>query len=445
MGLKRGLTINRSKFMKMITAGLLLFSAGAGFQGNQVSAKASEAVYLLDDIRQMEGSYALDGNGILWELNVKTYTAAAVMDHVKDFSGNGSLIKADGSVWTKNGPAYHQEEGLPASKDVEGNYVIDTLGDVWSVTEKKKMPALKNIVKLDDGEYDAALDKDGNVWVWGNDPHAWKTDNPNETFGPALFFKNIRHLQGGIAIDHDWKVINIWREIYIGYASPGNVIGTNIDLSPFSKRIKDVFVHSVSDVTSHSYVLMTDGTVWTWGEDETGGLKPIKGLSGVIAITGTGTGGTALYNNGYVSSWLGSPKITDKDKQAKEYSVTPQRITASIGVRVNGEIKVLPSQPQMINNRVYIPVRGLFESLGGTVGYANDIVKISYNNHQTELKVWSTEAQIDGKKVMLDAPAQIVNGRTMVPVRFVGQSLGADVKWDAANRFVELTFAEPKA
>lgn len=58
------------------------------------------------------------------------------------------------------------------------------------------------------------------------------------------------------------------------------------------------------------------------------------------------------------------------------------------------------------------------------------------------MKVWSTEAVIDGKKVTLDAPAQIINGKTMVPLRFIGQSLGAILKWDTVNRIVELSFAE---
>lgn len=46
---------------------------------------------------------------------------------------------------------------------------------------------------------------------------------------------------------------------------------------------------------------------------------------------------------------------------------------------------------------------------------------------------------VDGKKVETDAPCFIENNRTLVPVRFIGESLGYDVKWDAAARRVAIT------
>jgi hypothetical protein len=45
---------------------------------------------------------------------------------------------------------------------------------------------------------------------------------------------------------------------------------------------------------------------------------------------------------------------------------------------------------------------------------------------------------VNGKQVYSDVPPQIINGRTMVPVRFVAESLGADVKWDGENNAVEI-------
>jgi len=46
---------------------------------------------------------------------------------------------------------------------------------------------------------------------------------------------------------------------------------------------------------------------------------------------------------------------------------------------------------------------------------------------------------VNGKEVKTDVPPQIINGRTMVPVRFVAEALGADVEWDDANRAVVVT------
>ena len=63
----------------------------------------------------------------------------------------------------------------------------------------------------------------------------------------------------------------------------------------------------------------------------------------------------------------------------------------------------------------------LFYSLG--VAVANSPIKIF----------------VDGKEIKSDVPAQLVNGRTMIPLRVVGEALGAEVSWDAANKAVIIT------
>lgn len=46
---------------------------------------------------------------------------------------------------------------------------------------------------------------------------------------------------------------------------------------------------------------------------------------------------------------------------------------------------------------------------------------------------------INGKEIVCDVPPQIINGRTMVPARYVAEGLGAAVTWDAANNAVLIT------
>jgi hypothetical protein len=49
---------------------------------------------------------------------------------------------------------------------------------------------------------------------------------------------------------------------------------------------------------------------------------------------------------------------------------------------------------------------------------------------------------VNGQEVVGDIPAQIINGRTMVPIRLVAEALDADVRWDEVNRQVVITTAE---
>ena len=54
------------------------------------------------------------------------------------------------------------------------------------------------------------------------------------------------------------------------------------------------------------------------------------------------------------------------------------------------------------------------------------------------LKVDSPTAWVDGEYVQLDVPPKIVDGRTLLPIRFIGERMGYIVNWQAANRLVEI-------
>ncbi|MDD3322167.1 MAG: copper amine oxidase N-terminal domain-containing protein [Paludibacter sp.] len=54
--------------------------------------------------------------------------------------------------------------------------------------------------------------------------------------------------------------------------------------------------------------------------------------------------------------------------------------------------------------------------------------RLQKNQHQT------MEAKVNDKVMMLDVPATIIDGRTVVPVRFVAEATGADVEWDGSTR-----------
>jgi hypothetical protein len=54
------------------------------------------------------------------------------------------------------------------------------------------------------------------------------------------------------------------------------------------------------------------------------------------------------------------------------------------------------------------------------------------------LVVGSNIAKVDGENIKLDVPAQIVNGRTMVPLRFIADAFGAQTKWDAQTKTIDI-------
>jgi tetratricopeptide (TPR) repeat protein len=110
-----------------------------------------------------------------------------------------------------------------------------------------------------------------------------------------------------------------------------------------------------------------------------------------------------------------------------------------IKVFVKGRKPTFDAAPFIENGRTMVPVRAIAEALGLKVDYQNGVVTITNpaNGKELVLYLGRAEAEVDGRKVVLDAPARVVPpGRTVVPLRFVSESMGADVKWFRTGQVV---------
>lgn len=96
--------------------------------------------------------------------------------------------------------------------------------------------------------------------------------------------------------------------------------------------------------------------------------------------------------------------------------------------------------PVIINNRTLVPIRVISENLGAKVEWdgTERKVLIQTTSKTIVLKIDYKKALINGKEVNLDVPPTILKNRTMVPLRFISEALGADVSWDGENRRVDI-------
>ncbi|NLC62966.1 MAG: copper amine oxidase, partial [Thermoanaerobacterales bacterium] len=136
----------------------------------------------------------------------------------------------------------------------------------------------------------------------------------------------------------------------------------------------------------------------------------------------------------------GSANITVKTKLAEaSFNIDITDVT----VIVNGKEVVFPDQQPYINknNRTMVPVRFVSESLGANVGLNNTTktVTITKDAKNIMLTIGSNTAVVDGKAVNFDTKAEFKNDRNMVPLRFISEVLGADVSWDPDTRTVNIT------
>ena len=96
------------------------------------------------------------------------------------------------------------------------------------------------------------------------------------------------------------------------------------------------------------------------------------------------------------------------------------------------------------DGRTMIPMRAIFEALGASVTWDNDAKCATSVKGETEVRIAIGEKAIykNGEKTELDTAAQLVNERTMVPVRAVAEAFGAKVDWNNETRSVIITKGE---
>ncbi|HBZ83539.1 copper amine oxidase N-terminal domain-containing protein [Brevibacillus sp. FSL K6-0770] len=121
------------------------------------------------------------------------------------------------------------------------------------------------------------------------------------------------------------------------------------------------------------------------------------------------------------------------------FSAAAAPAQAAIKVEYNKKEIVFPDQKPVIrDSRTLVPIRPIAESLGFKVDWNEKTrtVTIDKGNDNIRLVVTQKIAKKNGQTINLDVPAQIVNQRTVVPVRFIAEALSYKVDWDPASQTV---------
>lgn len=111
----------------------------------------------------------------------------------------------------------------------------------------------------------------------------------------------------------------------------------------------------------------------------------------------------------------------------------------NVTVIVNGQTMSFDQPPIIQAGRVFVPLRAIFEQLGASVVYSNGQINATARGRTVSLTIGSTQATVNGRSTTLDVAPFIVGSRTLVPLRFVSESLGATVNWNDSNSTVTIT------
>jgi N-acetylmuramoyl-L-alanine amidase len=125
----------------------------------------------------------------------------------------------------------------------------------------------------------------------------------------------------------------------------------------------------------------------------------------------------------------GSPAAAAKDPQ----------------IVINEQVIQTDVPPMIINSRILVPIRVVSENLGAEVTWQDSTrtVHIRHEGKEIILQENNNSALAGFRAVNLEAPARLVNGRVMVPLRFVAEVLGAGVEWVPDTRSVVISTDGP--
>ena len=112
-----------------------------------------------------------------------------------------------------------------------------------------------------------------------------------------------------------------------------------------------------------------------------------------------------------------------------------------VKVLIDGEAVVFTNgQPQSVAGRTLVPYRAIIEALGGSAEWSKELRKITARKDNTviELTIDEKIGKKNGAEIQMDVAPVIRNGSTLVPLRFVAESLDAKVNFDKGANTISI-------
>lgn len=379
------------------------------------------------------GSYHIDSDRKLWGSN-----------YWKDSNIRQWLNSSEVKIkWVQNAPtkknlkdgynAYAEEKGFLA----DGNFTVE---------ERKSIKAVKRHVFLP--EIDRKKAEDGSEYYLYDGHMEDILQNYDKayyhTVTDRVFFLNTRELKEYL-YDRGWE--------YRAYPTEKVVLNSNFkDFTLSTFQFWWNWLDTPDTKTSHSvrYVNSVGYVVDVTAVNGNGGVRPALYLDLQSVSFEFGSGSES------------DPYVVARGVVEDQQKSDPANSDSPIRVLINGKLSVSDVAPLIVNGRVLVPFRAIFEALGAMVEWNGEdliamggkgktyvclspdnpsavILTIKPDFHE-EVTFESLDRAVESNSfITLDVPPTSKNGRIMVPARFIAESLGAQVEWDGKNRTVRIT------
>ncbi len=124
-------------------------------------------------------------------------------------------------------------------------------------------------------------------------------------------------------------------------------------------------------------------------------------------------------------------------------AVSAQERPEPIALIVNGEEVECDVPPQIVEDRTLVPLRAAFEALDAQIILWDESTSTVHaqapDGDVISLQIGSNKLFMANEVYEMDVPAKIINDRTMVPIRAIAECLGCEVEWIPETREVKIT------
>jgi hypothetical protein len=121
---------------------------------------------------------------------------------------------------------------------------------------------------------------------------------------------------------------------------------------------------------------------------------------------------------------------------------------SGINVELNGTLIQFDVPPMVVDGRTLVPMRAIFQALRYNTSWFEEqqVITAVRGSHRIHMQIGETQMMVNNNAIELEVAPQIIEGRTLVPLRAIAEAVGAHIHWDADTRTVEInTSLQPAA
>lgn len=147
---------------------------------------------------------------------------------------------------------------------------------------------------------------------------------------------------------------------------------------------------------------------------------------------------------GVLCAWVPAGIAAEDNNEVQGFENIDYEKSTDIRVVIDGKQVMFDVPPQLVNSRLMVPMRTIFEEFGLTLYWDGTTNTATGTGSEVEISIaiGSYKALVNGEEQTLDVPARLINDKTMLPLRFLSQNMNYRIVWISSSNLILLSKAD---